>query len=378
ERLWSQTKAVSFYGLGVIGVILALPDKHTGWEKDPAIFNKWVENISEGPEWDRNNWIYNYPGHIYFGGVYYQVARKSGYRQWDSFIYSALMSTFYWEYGVEAFAEVPSVQDLVITPVLGWVYGEWAYQTEIKIREQNNTVLGSKILGNTSLFLLDPIDTIGQGLNRIVGHKLVRSGYSYFTYTVIPNSPSADHQLMLNLYLPIGGQSFKEPINPPIYSINKQDPIDTRIVGIDLGSGYTILDNDWNLNSGKLTSISVGLYFTPRISSRLSYIWGNVYEKTDNRSVDYENYNFGIQCYLNTKRTIRPYLNIGFGEQLFSGDNGPKTFQWTTGPGLHWKIHSKWALHAQWNNYYSPSREMYDQTFSMGLIYRFGYGDQEE
>ncbi|WP_422121346.1 DUF3943 domain-containing protein [Photobacterium damselae] len=26
------------------------------------------------------------------------------------------MSTVYWEYGVEAFAEVPSIQDLVVTP----------------------------------------------------------------------------------------------------------------------------------------------------------------------------------------------------------------------------------------------------------------------
>ena len=36
----------------------------------------------------------------------------------------------------EAFAEVPSMQDLVITPVLGWAYGEWAYQKEMEIPKQ--------------------------------------------------------------------------------------------------------------------------------------------------------------------------------------------------------------------------------------------------
>ena len=50
----------------------------------------------------------NYTGHSYFGCVYYQSTRKSGYRQLDGFIYSALMSTFYWEYGIEAFAEMPA------------------------------------------------------------------------------------------------------------------------------------------------------------------------------------------------------------------------------------------------------------------------------
>ena len=69
-----------------------------------------------------------------------------------------MMSTFYWEYGIEAFAEVPSMQDLVITPVLGWAYGEWAYQKEMAIRSSGGTVWGSETLGDVSLFFLDPID----------------------------------------------------------------------------------------------------------------------------------------------------------------------------------------------------------------------------
>jgi hypothetical protein len=54
SRVWSQTKSVFVYGLGVIGFLALLPQDYTDWETDPDIFKKWVENVTEGPEWDRN------------------------------------------------------------------------------------------------------------------------------------------------------------------------------------------------------------------------------------------------------------------------------------------------------------------------------------
>ena len=159
-RTWSQTKSLFFYGLGVVAVLYVLPSDVTGWERDNNFLGNWVDNVTAGPVWDRDNSAYNYIGHTYSGGVYYQVARKSGYRQWDAFIYTTLMSTFFWEYGVEAFAEIPSIQDLVVTPLMGWVYGEWAYKTDMKIRNRDNEVMGSKVLGGISLFLLDPVDVL--------------------------------------------------------------------------------------------------------------------------------------------------------------------------------------------------------------------------
>ena len=134
DRLWSQTNSIFAYGFGVIGLIALLPEDISNWDKEQGIFNKWSDNVKSGPVWDRDTGMLNLIGHPYFGGVYYQVARKSGYRQWDAFMYATIMSTFYWEYGIEAFAEVPSIQDLVITPVLGWAYGEWAFNTEMASR----------------------------------------------------------------------------------------------------------------------------------------------------------------------------------------------------------------------------------------------------
>jgi hypothetical protein len=376
-RAWSQTKSVFVDGLGVLGVLAMLPEEYTGWETDSEIFKRWGYNAAEGPEWDRNKWAYNYIGHTYFGGVYYQVVRKSGYRQWDAFVYSFLMSTFYWEYGVEAFAEVPSIQDLVVTPLMGWVYGEWAYRTEMRIRAAGGMLDGSRLLGGTALFFLDPIDALGRGINRVAGRRLVKSGYGYFTYTASPAGTTTDHTLCLNMIFPLGGtdQTKRHEIS---HFDSRRDPVDTGIVGISLGMGHTFLDPDWGVDDSFYTKVSMGLYFTPRFSARLGYAWGDLTECSTGRVVDYENYSVDVQCYLNAKRKVRPFITAGFGEQMWAEDRALKTFQWNAGVGLHCRLHGKLALQAEWIHYYSPSEKTYDQNVNMGLIYRFGRGEHDD
>ena len=174
ERLWSQTKLIFGLGAGVGGALLLMPESFTNWDKS-TIGTKYWDNITEGPVRDKDTWAVNYIGHGYFGGVYYQVARKSGYSVGQSFLYSATMSTFYWEYGIEALAEVPSIQDLIITPTIGTLYGEWAYRTEKKIRKTyNNKVLNSKLLGSISLFLLDPVGSFATGINNLTKSDTIK------------------------------------------------------------------------------------------------------------------------------------------------------------------------------------------------------------
>jgi hypothetical protein len=177
KRLWSQTKLLFGLSFGAIGVISILPSDISAWDSsDESLGSKWWNNVSQGWIWDKDVWYINYIGHPYFGGVYYQVARKSGYNQWNSFVYSALMSTFYWEYGLEAFAEIPSVQDIFVTPIGGWIYGEWAYQQEKEIVADGGKALGSESLGSIALFFLDPVDKIGSGINSLFGKRVIRTG----------------------------------------------------------------------------------------------------------------------------------------------------------------------------------------------------------
>jgi hypothetical protein len=161
KRLWRQTKIMFVAGFGVAGFIALLPEEISKWDKSEYqrgdLFNNWYENVKAGPVWDNDKWYINLIGHPYFGGVYYQAARKSGYNQWNSFVYTTLMSTFYWEYGLEAFAEVPSLQDLFVTPIGGWIYGEWAHHKEKAIIANGSLAMGSQFWGSVALFLLDPV-----------------------------------------------------------------------------------------------------------------------------------------------------------------------------------------------------------------------------
>lgn len=200
ERLWSQTRLVFVSGLVAAGVLYTMPSDVTGWDKDikaTELAERWWDNVSRRPVWDKDDWVINYVGHAYFGGVYYQVARKSGYNQWDSFVYTALMSTFFWEYGLEAFAERPSIQDLIYTPISGWLCGEWAYRAEQRIFANNRQLLGSSLLGSFSLFFLDPVDHIGDWVNRLSGRELVITG----AVTLDVSLPASTPESVLGLRL---------------------------------------------------------------------------------------------------------------------------------------------------------------------------------
>lgn len=149
------------------GVLWAMPESVTNWDKqemkEKGILWKWKENVKAGPVWDKDNWVLNWITHPYCGGIYYMTARSSGFSVIESFGYSAVMSTFFWEYGIEAFAEIPSIQDLIITPVVGSVVGEGFFYAKKSILRHNKKVLNSKFLGLTSLFLMDPFNTIIDG-----------------------------------------------------------------------------------------------------------------------------------------------------------------------------------------------------------------------
>jgi len=178
-RLKSQTGLLLGLGVVAVGALWAMPKDWTGWDQGVGpedLPRRWWDHVSQWPEWDHNDWTYNYLGHPYCGGVYYQMARKSGYNERDGFVYSVMMSTFLWEYGVEAFAQRPSIQDLIVTPVGGWLYGEWAYRKEKTIISNEGRVMGSKFVGSLSRFLLDPVESIGRGINRLVGREWILIG----------------------------------------------------------------------------------------------------------------------------------------------------------------------------------------------------------
>ena len=152
-----------------IGVIVALPESVSNWDLDQLqekpLHVRWEEHVKTKPVWDQDDWVINYIGHPVFGAVYYTMARNDGLDIFESALFSTVMSTFFWEYGYEAFAEIPSVQDLIFTPLLGSFLGEGMHILEGKLDANNGVIWGSKGLGSFSYFWLDPMGNIAGGLS---------------------------------------------------------------------------------------------------------------------------------------------------------------------------------------------------------------------
>lgn len=152
-------------GVGAMGVLYLMPSSFTNWEDDgESPFRKWWDNVSHAPVWDEDDWFLNYVTHPYAGAIYYMGARSAGAGAGVSFAYSFALSTFFWEYGIEAFAERPSIQDLIVTPVAGSLLGEGFYLIKRHLVENDYNLCDSRALGITVALLIDPISEIGDFL----------------------------------------------------------------------------------------------------------------------------------------------------------------------------------------------------------------------
>lgn len=162
KHLWVNTSVLVGAGVTTMVILEALPADATAWNKTEnakiPLFSRWWRNVKAGPVWDGDNPIFNYVLHPYAGAAYYMGARSCGFNCLGSFIYSFCISTFFWEYGFEAFNEIPSVQDLIITPCVGSLLGEGFYLIKRHIVANGYRLAGSKILGYSVAFLVDPLN----------------------------------------------------------------------------------------------------------------------------------------------------------------------------------------------------------------------------
>ena len=152
--------------LAGVGLLYLMPESVTKWNKDDAknLGKNYLRKVGRGPIVDKDNWWFNMVFHSYWGGVYYLQTRRAGFNWASSVLYSFLISTFFWEYGFEGFAESPSWQDLVITPAIGSFFGELFYLGINYIQSNDSKLWGSRFMGGIALFLMDPIGFIIQDL----------------------------------------------------------------------------------------------------------------------------------------------------------------------------------------------------------------------
>ena len=163
--MWINTAVLSGAFVGTLFVLELLPEDATAWNraeiKNVPFYERWYTNIfKRGPVWDSDLFIFNYVLHPYAGAAYFMSARTCGFNFWQSMLYSAMISTFGWEFGVEACMERPSYQDIFITPIIGSLMGEGMYRLKRLIVNNNYEVFGSPIIGHILAFFLDPVNEV--------------------------------------------------------------------------------------------------------------------------------------------------------------------------------------------------------------------------
>lgn len=204
KRLWVNTATLGGAFVGTLLVLECLPEDATAWNRaelqNVPLFKRWNKHvIKQGPEWDHDKFYFNYILHPYAGAVYYMAARSCGFNAWQSLLYSSLVSNVGWEFGIEAFMERPSIQDMLITPLVGSAIGECFYKLKRRIVSDGYRLAGSPVLGNIVVFLIDPVnEVVGLFNGNPARHLAKKNKRAEFSSSIILPATQRDVKLGLS------------------------------------------------------------------------------------------------------------------------------------------------------------------------------------
>ncbi len=145
--------AVEFY-------VLLMLNEH---DSDPHIDN-FKNAYRDKPRCDDDNALYNFILHPLMGSETYLRARRANYGIPGSIVFSYGASAT-WEYLIESWTEHPSLQDLIFTSGIGWIFGELRY------------FLLNNRMSNDLHWLLDPVNIIAEHF--YVNVTMVKNGRDY-------------------------------------------------------------------------------------------------------------------------------------------------------------------------------------------------------
>jgi len=145
--------------------LLLAPDNITMWGRDDkfklsVIQSQYQSSFTKPPVWDKDHWYINYVGHPYQGAYYYNNMRSQGASVLESSLF-CLGQSMLWEYVWEGGMEQPSIQDLVVTPVLGMVVGELSHDAAVRMGK-NGYVWYEKVF----ICIINPTYAINNGFKQ--------------------------------------------------------------------------------------------------------------------------------------------------------------------------------------------------------------------
>ena len=146
----------------MLGSLLAMPESVSKWNPETKfdgdrIRNQYISTFTNPPHVDHDLWMINYVGHPYQGSIYYNSLRSQGATIAQSSFFS-LGQSLIWEYLIEGAMEQPSVQDLIVTPVLGTVLGELSHRATLGMKKN-----GFKWYEKIATCIINPTYVVNNG-----------------------------------------------------------------------------------------------------------------------------------------------------------------------------------------------------------------------
>lgn len=168
--LWRDTRYFLGYQLATIGILYALPEGVSGWsseQKKGYSMSIWWDNVTH-PQIDSDDFYINYLLHPYWGAAYFVRARERGYSRLASFGYAALLSSAY-EFGAEALFEEPSIQDIIVTPIMGSLVGMYFMHVRDNILKRDAQQNYRSTKDKWLWVLTDPLGSLNRKFDRLFG-----------------------------------------------------------------------------------------------------------------------------------------------------------------------------------------------------------------
>ena len=159
RRLVKDSGKLALVAGGTLVLFYLLPESIAGWDDDKKNgigFSRWKSNVTS-PVMDEDHPLINYFGHPYFGAAYMMLARRAGYSEFQAFIYAVVMSSGFEV--VESFLERISIQDLIVTPVGGYIMYKGFVHLENRIVRNGGELLGSRFLARF-VRVMNPINVV--------------------------------------------------------------------------------------------------------------------------------------------------------------------------------------------------------------------------
>jgi hypothetical protein len=129
----------------------------------------WKQTFTSPPVWDHDSISWNYGAHPIMGSFSYLSYRNRN-AHWTEAVAGSALNSILYEYVIAGATQKASLNDLIVTPVLGSILGEGIYQLKkIMLRDHRLSTLEK-----VALTLTDPFEVFYYGFSY---KKICRASY---------------------------------------------------------------------------------------------------------------------------------------------------------------------------------------------------------